>query len=1324
MHTPCIFCATRFQSVHPASARISRRRLNTTRPPHQSAAAAQVSRAALGASNSATSSESHQSWSADSTLTSAEQREKEHRRQQRLAREAQQEGERIAALERQHAEDERRREAAEFAKKRRAEEEERRLVEARIREMDKRRRSVIEAEQRKIDARKADMEARERREQEDQDTRREMKRQRESELLFRGPQVKQISRETAPDTRIGRPAFGDAALQDPRSEAWGGGLDDVKPIEYNKQPEAPIVVPNETSAEKRSAEGSKSPFNKARLSPRRSEGAFGQNVQSRGPTRIGRRSVPSMPSFGEDVRQNATIDQWGASAEDIAPIEYSANDRKPREEFNGHIDQSRSQAPLDYQAVPFKLEDYLDHSTKPNDGNAVSWSHLRPQPASSFYSPPPPPPPTKPQRQSRLNPFDDPEQIERSFREHQQQRPRRRRSIFDAPTWESSTGAITGTPHAQVKCGRCLEKGHTARECTGPMRARCNFCGDIGHVSARCPKNVGAREWQTTSRPLEQERVPLAGPRRVGSSDSLTIRRVYPGGPPPTNETALKDEDGKSIFETSPVWNVKTSSEDYHSSSSPFAFPGDPATRKLRQELHPAFSNLERAKPSGEWMKESSIEANELSSRRARRSARGFDDEIPDRENFDDRRALRKSRRNFDARDEDFDETELAVREERAAQKAERKAARKAALAEQRATVHLPEFVSVQNLAQVLGVHYEKFVQRLGNLGYEDIFPGKVLNKEISGMIAMEYAFDPVFEGDVAGEGDAKRDLHPAPEIDDLSALPLRPPVVTIMGHVDHGKTTILDYLRKTSVAAGEAGGITQHIGAFSVPISSLDGEKAITFLDTPGHAAFLSMRQRGANVTDIVVLVVAADDSVKPQTLESLRCAREANVPILVAINKVDKEGADIQRVKNDLSQHGIEIEAFGGDVQVVEVSGKTGQGMDTLTEALVTLGEVLEKKADLDGAVEGWVLEATTSKTSGRVATVLVKRGTLKPGDVLVAGTTWARVRTLRDERGEVVETATPGIPVEVDGWRTQPSAGDQVLQAAAGEHQAGQVVEYRIERAEREKMDADIQAINEARRAEQLKKAEKQKGSRFAAYADMYDSLNNAEESPEEQNKGAETQQEEQQGQITVPFLIKADVSGSAEAVTAYLPSLTNPLVAPQIIFSGVGPVNPSDIDRASAAKGHIIAFNLPADEGSKGAAQKEGVRILENNVIYRVLDDVKEVLEERLPPILTQRVTGEAEVSAAFDISVGGRKTMRIAGCKVRNGMMSIRSRVKVTRGIGGEKVYDGELPPSGIDHLGLLDVADHNSVNRFDHESQEREERRPRDAEGDRVRYGL
>ncbi|EME78216.1 uncharacterized protein MYCFIDRAFT_191409 [Pseudocercospora fijiensis CIRAD86] len=645
------------------------------------------------------------------------------------------------------------------------------------------------------------------------------------------------------------------------------------------------------------------------------------------------------------------------------------------------------------------------------------------------------------------------------------------------------------------------------------------------------------------------------------------------------------------------------------------------------------------------------------------------------------RKAQRGGRREFD---EDEDE-EADAREAFRARKAERQAdkerkkdqdrraaerKRKATKAEGTTPISLPEFVGVQQLSQLLGVRYEEFVERLEELGYDDVFPGKTLNSETSTLIAMEYNFEPIFDG---GEQEAEeRDLKPQPEAYDKSMLPERPPVVTIMGHVDHGKTTILDYLRKSSVAAGEAGGITQHIGAFSVRLAS--SGKTITFLDTPGHAAFLAMRQRGANVTDIVILVVAADDSVKPQTLEAIKHAKAAGVPMIVAINKVDKEQADVQRVKQDLARHGVEIEDFGGETQVVEVSGKTGQGMDELEENVVTLSEVLDHRAETDGAVEGWVLEATT-KNYGRVATVLVRRGTLKPGNVIVAGKTWARVRCLRNEGGQMLQSVGPGMPVEVDGWKEQPMAGDEVLEAPS-EQKANDVVEFRLEKDERERIASDTEAINESRRIAQERQSKEKAASLAAKQAQRTAAREGGAAEGPSTDIDAPERDRQQSGQMEVPFIIKADVSGSAEAVSAYIMSVSNPLITPKILSSDVGAVHESDIEMANAAGGHIIAFNLPSDPEMQGAAERRGVKILENNIIYRVLDDVKGVLEDKLPPILSQRVLGEAEVSAAFEINIGGRKTMKIAGCKVRNGVIGKNSRARVTR--NGEKIHDGTI----------------------------------------------
>ncbi|OCL04731.1 initiation factor 2 [Glonium stellatum] len=625
----------------------------------------------------------------------------------------------------------------------------------------------------------------------------------------------------------------------------------------------------------------------------------------------------------------------------------------------------------------------------------------------------------------------------------------------------------------------------------------------------------------------------------------------------------------------------------------------------------------------------------------------------PEHRKSSDRRKARRSNRIIRDIDEDEYDDEALRAERKRQRKAEK---RKAQLERAEPTpIYLPEYISVTNLASMLKVRVEEFVRKMEQLGFEDVQNDHILNAENAGLIAMEYNFEPIIQ---AAEEDA--DLYAAPVPEDISSLPARPPVVTIMGHVDHGKTTILDYMRKSSVAATEFGGITQHIGAFSVPLAS---GKTITFLDTPGHAAFLSMRQRGANVTDIVILVVAADDSVKPQTIEAIKHAQSADVPIIVAINKIDKDEAAPDRVKQDLARNGVEVEDYGGDTQVVCVSGKTGQGMPELEEAVVTLSEILDHRAEIGGAVEGWVLEATTKK-SGRVATILVRRGTLRVGDVLVAGTTWARVRTLKNEAGVAIKEVGPGMPVEVDGWREQPLAGDEVLQAP-DEQKAAAVSELRLEKEERERMAKDMEAINETRRLETEKK-EKEEAAAAAAAAASADGSKAAESVEEVKDAGPEV----------IPFIVKGDVSGSVEAVVNSIAPIGNAEVSCTILRSGVGSPSEFDVEHAATAKGHIINFNTVVPPNISSLAEEKGVRILDSNIIYRVVEDAKALLSEKLAPRIVSRVTGEAEVAQSFEIGLGGKKKLRIAGVKVRNGTVNRGGKVKVLR--GDNVIYDGTV----------------------------------------------
>ncbi|CAI7647585.1 unnamed protein product [Penicillium glandicola] len=593
----------------------------------------------------------------------------------------------------------------------------------------------------------------------------------------------------------------------------------------------------------------------------------------------------------------------------------------------------------------------------------------------------------------------------------------------------------------------------------------------------------------------------------------------------------------------------------------------------------------------------------------------------------------------------DFDpEDRERLRGERRRQQKEKdaqRAAKKAAALAEPAPLYLPEFISVSNLADVIGVRPAQFVQRMEDMGFEEISYRDILDAETAGLVAAEFNYEAIFDS-------GKADLHAAPELEDTSDLPSRPPVVTIMGHVDHGKTTILDWLRKSSVAASEHGGITQHIGAFSVMMPS---GKAITFLDTPGHSAFLEMRRRGADVTDIVVLVVAADDSVKPQTIEAIKHATQAKVPVIVAISKIDKEGGNPDRVKGDLSVHGIHVEDYGGDVQAIGVSGKTGQGMVELEEAIVALSEMLDHRAATTCNVEGWVIEAST-KSYGRVTSALIRRGTLRPGDIIVAGTAWARVRTLRNEAGMTINEATPGMPVEIDGWREQPGAGTEILQAPT-EQKAKDVVEYRLEKSDTQKMGVDMVAINEARR-DLVEKRRREKA---------------------EEEETATTELEPT-GPKSVNFILKGDVDGSVEAVLNSVAAVGNNEVFANVIRSGIGPVSEFDIEHAGSAKGKIISFNQAIDPNIMRIAEAEGVEILDHNIIYKLIDDIRAILSEQLPPLITMRVTGEAEIQQVFEITVKGREKTAIAGSRVRNGLINKTRKVRVLR--GEEIVYDGTM----------------------------------------------
>ena len=525
--------------------------------------------------------------------------------------------------------------------------------------------------------------------------------------------------------------------------------------------------------------------------------------------------------------------------------------------------------------------------------------------------------------------------------------------------------------------------------------------------------------------------------------------------------------------------------------------------------------------------------------------------------------------------------------------------------------VVIPDVITVQDLAGRMatrGVEIIKFLAQQGMM----LKINDVIDSDTAELVATEFGHTVrrVSESDVETGflADQDHDIH----------LVSRPPVVAVMGHVDHGKTSLLDALRSTDVAGREHGGITQHIGAYQVRLA--DGER-VTFLDTPGHAAFSAMRARGANVTDIVILVVAADDGVMPQTVEAIQHARAAGAPLIVAINKIDKPEADPTRVINELLQHEIVVESLGGDTQAVEVSATQKTGLEGLVEAILLQAQVMDLKANPDRTAEGVVIEAKLDRGRGAVATVLVKRGTLKRGDIVVAGASAGRVRALLNERGEKVGEAEPSTPVEILGLDGAPDPGEPFA-VVDNEARARELTDYRI-RLKRERSLAPVGA--------------------GGSLADMMAKLAS--------NKVSE-----------LPLLIKADVQGSAEAIVGSLEKFATDEVRARIILSGAGGINESDVMLAKGAGAPILGFNVRASKHARELAEHEGVEIRYYAIIYDLLDDIKGVLSGLLAPIQRETFLGSAEVLQVFDIS----KVGKIAGCRVTEGVVRKGARVRIVR----------------------------------------------------------
>ncbi len=534
--------------------------------------------------------------------------------------------------------------------------------------------------------------------------------------------------------------------------------------------------------------------------------------------------------------------------------------------------------------------------------------------------------------------------------------------------------------------------------------------------------------------------------------------------------------------------------------------------------------------------------------------------------------------------------------------------------------VHVPETITVAELAHKMAVKASEVIKHLMKLG-QMVTINQPLDQDTAMILVEEMGHKAV----VAALDDPEAFTDEETSQQESESLP-RAPVVTVMGHVDHGKTSLLDYIRRAKVAAGEAGGITQHIGAYHVETP----RGMVSFLDTPGHEAFTAMRARGAKATDIVILVVAADDGVMPQTREAIKHARAAGVPIVVAINKIDKPDANPERVKNELVVEEVIPEEFGGSSPFVSVSAKTGEGVDALLEQVLLQAEVLELRAPVDAMAKGLVIEAQLDKGRGPVATVLIQSGTLKTGDIVLAGSTYGRVRAMLDENGKSIKTAGPSIPVEIQGLTEVPQAGDEFM-VLPDERRAREIATYRAGKFRNTKL-----AKQQAAKLENM-------------FTDI------------------------SAGELKmVPIIVKADVQGSQEALSQSLVKLSTDEVKVQLVYAAVGGISESDVNLAIAAKAVIIGFNTRADSGARKLAENNGVDIRYYNIIYDAVDELKAAMSGMLTPDKREEIIGTADIRQVFKVS----KIGSIAGCMVTTGLVRRTARLRLLR--DNVVVFTGEL----------------------------------------------
>lgn len=577
-------------------------------------------------------------------------------------------------------------------------------------------------------------------------------------------------------------------------------------------------------------------------------------------------------------------------------------------------------------------------------------------------------------------------------------------------------------------------------------------------------------------------------------------------------------------------------------------------------------------------------------------------------------------------------------------------------------TFTIPDYISVDKLSNLLNCRVQALIKDLKHLGFTNITNDYILNKEYVELILQEYNYDL---SSVTASLSSYNMYDELKSPLNLKLLVSRPPIVTIMGHVDHGKTTIIDYLRKSSVVSQEHGGITQHIGAFQItaPIS----KKKITFLDTPGHAAFLKMRERGANITDIIVLVVSIEDSIMPQTKEAIKHIKSSGNQLIVAITKIDKiinpneRAKKIDKITNDLMANEIMVEKMGGDVQVIPISAKDGENMDLLEESIVLLSEMMDIKTEnsKNTMAEGFIIESEMKNSMGNVATILIRKGSLHNQSILLCGNTYCKIRSIVDDSDKKITNALPSQAVEVAGWKELPHIGDEFIQVKT-ESLAKKYIGKRVTQVEVEKNAKTVDKLNEAKYAEAVKqKEEKQK--------------NKSDEGTEEED---EVETSINRGPKMVNFIVKSDVSGSAEAIKESIQCLGNDEVKCCVISSSVGIPNYSDMKMADITKSQILCFNLenlPNDVINN----KLHIPVNKYNVIYKLIEDVVKILENNMEKVFEKNTVATVDIKEIFEFTVK-KKIIKIAGCKVNNGQISRNSKIQIIRGENKDIIFEGTL----------------------------------------------